>query len=133
MLIAGTASGGNSTSTTGPAMATTRPSFKVGVLSVTVMSDLQDQRVVVLLAVAGAAMAAGEVEYVQSVVGQEVGVGRLAGAERLGATDDLHDLGGDGVRSEEHTSELQSLMRISYAVFCLKNKKTLISENITAL
>src|SRR3546814_7054146 len=26
------------------------------------------------------------------------------------------------VRSEEHTSELQSLMRISYAVFCLKNK-----------
>src|SRR3546814_9127246 len=29
-----------------------------------------------------------------------------------------------GVRSEEHTSELQSLMRISYAVFCLKQKKT---------
>src|SRR3546814_2577963 len=29
-----------------------------------------------------------------------------------------------GVRSEEHTSELQSLMRISYAVFSLKNKKT---------
>src|SRR3546814_4481010 len=29
-------------------------------------------------------------------------------------------------RSEEHTSELQSLMRISYAVFCLKNKKILI-------
>src|SRR3546814_4346379 len=27
-------------------------------------------------------------------------------------------------RSEEHTSELQSLMRISYAVFCLKNKNT---------
>src|SRR3546814_6523044 len=27
-------------------------------------------------------------------------------------------------RSEEHTSELQSLMRITYAVFCLKNKKT---------
>src|SRR3546814_10182923 len=31
-------------------------------------------------------------------------------------------IGGDG-RSEEHTSELQSLMRISYAVFCLKKKK----------
>src|SRR3546814_4735303 len=31
---------------------------------------------------------------------------------------------GDG-RSEEHTSELQSLMRISYAVFCLKKKKKL--------
>src|SRR3546814_5738748 len=29
-----------------------------------------------------------------------------------------------GQRSEEHTSELQSLMRISYAVFCLKKKKT---------
>src|SRR3546814_14549643 len=28
------------------------------------------------------------------------------------------------VRSEEHTSELQSLMRISYAVFCVKKKKT---------
>src|SRR3546814_6711440 len=28
------------------------------------------------------------------------------------------------VRSEEHTSELQSLMRISYAVFCLKTQKT---------
>src|SRR3546814_3954736 len=31
--------------------------------------------------------------------------------------------GGLGARSEEHTSELQSLMRISYAVFCLKKKK----------
>src|SRR3546814_4593376 len=32
--------------------------------------------------------------------------------------------GGSAIRSEEHTSELQSLMRISYAVFCLKKKKT---------
>src|SRR3546814_9650514 len=31
---------------------------------------------------------------------------------------------GDDVRSEEHTSELQSLMRISYAVFCLKKQNT---------
>src|SRR3546814_3679241 len=31
-----------------------------------------------------------------------------------------------GERSEEHTSELQSLMRISYAVFCLKKKKNKI-------
>src|SRR3546814_2326882 len=30
----------------------------------------------------------------------------------------------NGARSEEHTSELQSLMRISYAVFCLKKKKS---------
>src|SRR3546814_10189331 len=32
------------------------------------------------------------------------------------------------LRSEEHTSELQSLMRISYAVFCLKKKKTIGKE-----
>src|SRR3546814_7390557 len=32
------------------------------------------------------------------------------------------------VRSEEHTSELQSLMRISYAVFCLKKKKKTINK-----
>src|SRR3546814_1075035 len=31
-------------------------------------------------------------------------------------------------RSEEHTSELQSLMRISYAVFCLKKKKTTVNN-----
>src|SRR3546814_7167399 len=37
------------------------------------------------------------------------------------------------LRSEEHTSELQSLMRISYAVFCLKKKKTkhIKYQNIT--
>src|SRR3546814_5257196 len=36
----------------------------------------------------------------------------------------------EGLRSEEHTSELQSLMRISYAVFCLKKKnKTLTHKN----
>src|SRR3546814_9993907 len=39
----------------------------------------------------------------------------------VGACD--HD-GRMQIRSEEHTSELQSLMRISYAVFCLKKKKT---------
>src|SRR3546814_3290870 len=32
------------------------------------------------------------------------------------------------VRSEEHTSELQSLMRISYAVFCLKKKKNKMEQ-----
>src|SRR3546814_2190521 len=32
-------------------------------------------------------------------------------------------------RSEEHTSELQSLMRISYAVFCLKKKKKMTKKN----
>src|SRR3546814_10646992 len=44
-----------------------------------------------------------------------------------------HDAGRDVVtraRSEEHTSELQSLMRISYAVFCLK-KKNITTQHIT--
>src|SRR3546814_783207 len=36
----------------------------------------------------------------------------------------FHPSGPDNPRSEEHTSELQSLMRISYAVFCLKKHKT---------
>src|SRR3546814_3060850 len=40
--------------------------------------------------------------------------------------------GGNGVeRSEEHTSELQSLMRISYAVFCLKKKKQQMNYKCT--
>src|SRR3546814_10343842 len=39
----------------------------------------------------------------------------------------LHAAGSD--RSEEHTSELQSLMRISYAVFCLKKKKIKLHKN----
>src|SRR3546814_2037856 len=38
-------------------------------------------------------------------------------------TDRRVSRGRGGHRSEEHTSELQSLMRISYAVFCLKKKK----------
>src|SRR3546814_10474299 len=44
-------------------------------------------------------------------------IGPAAFAGRIGESD-LEDQ-----RSEEHTSELQSLMRISYAVFCLKKKK----------
>src|SRR3546814_4219205 len=38
--------------------------------------------------------------------------------------------GPEASRSEEHTSELQSLMRISYAVFCLKKKKTKTQSTI---
>src|SRR3546814_10542497 len=57
---------------------------------------------------------------------------KTAVAEELATVERLH--GGEAaagferavrVRSEEHTSELQSLMRISYAVFCLKKKKKL--------
>src|SRR3546814_2450665 len=51
-----------------------------------------------------------------------------AGQRRVGRRVDLKggkgDPEGEDQRSEEHTSELQSLMRISYAVFCLKKKKT---------
>src|SRR3546814_6594218 len=46
------------------------------------------------------------------------GAARLIAARHL----ELRDHVG-AIRSEEHTSELQSLMRISYAVFCLKTKK----------
>src|SRR3546814_3740954 len=38
--------------------------------------------------------------------------------------DEAHRSTGGDLRSEEHTSELQSLMRISYAVFCLKKNKS---------
>src|SRR3546814_7970504 len=62
--------------------------------------------------------------------GADVGEG-AEGAERIGRHaaegrlqgDDAGEGGGNAHRSEEHTSELQSLMRISYAVFCLKKKK----------
>src|SRR3546814_5329595 len=54
--------------------------------------------------------------------------GKLAGKHQLGmlCVAATNTAGYDALainRSEEHTSELQSLMRISYAVFCLKKKK----------
>src|SRR3546814_6505389 len=45
-------------------------------------------------------------------------------SERSSDHRDGDDLLTAGLRSEEHTSELQSLMRLSYAAFCLKKKKT---------
>src|SRR3546814_2808013 len=72
-----------------------------------------------LVAVAGRGARAGRAG---AAVGLRPALPRHGGG-RAGA-------GGPGVRasgghrSEEHTSELQSLMRISYAVFCLKKKKT---------
>src|SRR3546814_1714052 len=75
------------------------------------------------------------------VAGDQDGVAAvgIGGIDRVGQHPDgvLSAVGGGGVdgvvlaiagiaaeyRSEEHTSELQSLMRISYAVFCLKKKK----------
>src|SRR3546814_3280621 len=49
--------------------------------------------------------------------------GELVGAGLLEGADGGHDKSPLLSRSEEHTSELQSLMRISYAVFCLKKKR----------
>src|SRR3546814_9286644 len=53
-----------------------------------------------------------------------------AGTDARRSDDAQPDRGaGRDLRSEEHTSELQSLMRISYAVFCLKKKKTQKEKN----
>src|SRR3546814_7448461 len=61
------------------------------------------------------------------VAGLELEFGRGAGKALAGRF-----LEAEEVRSEEHTSELQSLMRISYAVFCLKKKKTkIIHQHVT--
>src|SRR3546814_6201660 len=53
--------------------------------------------------------------------------------ERAGAKRMLHMHGEllSALRSEEHTSELQSLMRISYAVFCLNKKKIRRQDTLT--
>src|SRR3546814_10207464 len=73
------------------------------------------------------------------VVGGDVRNGAdVAGLEADTAADQrpARDLGDDGVdvgRSEEHTSELQSLMRISYAVFCLNNTHNIYTSKSTSL
>src|SRR3546814_7779653 len=59
-----------------------------------------------------------------AAIAQRIGIDRLVG----------HLAGGAGnlalgTKSEEHTSELQSLMRISYAVFCLKKKKHILKSH----
>src|SRR3546814_4373910 len=65
----------------------------------------------------------GEVDHLDQRARRAVSVGRIA--VDIGC--EVPDSGAEfqvAARSEEHTSELQSLMRISYAVFCLKKKKT---------
>src|SRR3546814_17807082 len=65
-------------------------------------------------------VAAPGIAFEQRIVDQYILNRRLAaGAQQ---PRDRVEIGGP-IRSEEHTSELQSLMRISYAVFCLKKKK----------
>src|SRR3546814_5104999 len=61
-----------------------------------------------------------EMEQPETVAGINFGMAFL---------DSQRDYPPEDVRSEEHTSELQSLMRTSYAVFCLKKQHTLIQYN----
>src|SRR3546814_1149753 len=65
----------------------------------------------------GDGLAAGRADFLGDLLGRARGTFVLA----LQAAAQV-------VRSEEHTSELQSLMRISYAVFCLKKKKKIKIE-----
>src|SRR3546814_2111057 len=65
-------------------------------------------------------LAAGGIEYL--AVGRQQGIEIAVAGFAVGFLQIIRQL--EARRSEEHTSELQSLMRISYAVFCLKKKNT---------
>src|SRR3546814_59616 len=66
---------------------------------------------------------------------EEIGVRRASDGMAVGLRIGEHvmtitnEIGNHHYRSEEHTSELQSLMRNSYAVFCLKNKLQTLTTN----
>src|SRR3546814_3421666 len=86
-------------------------------------------------------LTSGQFQYLHLVElrdGGEVETIKAFGDREFGGLDPTFDLAaipfdhlpfGKPERSEEHTSELQSLMRISYAVFCLKKKNTHIIIN----
>src|SRR3546814_7594216 len=85
--------------------------------------EVRQLRLVELLEHAGLDLAREEAagrhhDVVAGAARQQLGLEDLVGIE------DVVDDADAGFRSEEHTSELQSLMRISYAVFCLKKKNT---------
>src|SRR3546814_2733973 len=73
-------------------------------------------------AIAAAAVAMPSAEQIAALAS---GAGSVAGDQnsQVDAAAEHNQVVGRVLRSEEHTSELQSLMRISYAVFCLKKKK----------
>src|SRR3546814_7733771 len=75
--------------------------------------------------------AAVEVDLAHVVIGLLHAGQRLGGKGlvQLNDVDILELQAGALQRSEEHTSELQSLMRISYAVFCLKQKQNYMNNN----
>src|SRR3546814_6284134 len=66
----------------------------------------------------------GQAEAVQPKTLGEAGLCQGGTDDRGARGEDRSRSSSAGERSEEHTSELQSLMRISYAVLCLKKKKT---------
>src|SRR3546814_3906401 len=65
----------------------------------------------------------GQGEYLHRGIAARAFERRFQLADFIEAGDARFENGLLSIRSEEHTSELQSLMRISYAVFCLKKKK----------
>src|SRR3546814_4422302 len=82
--------------------------FATAQLAATIVGLLAQQRAGADIELAVAQMAALGLQHRQASPGKRGNRGQLTGR--------------DTERSEEHTSELQSLMRISYAVFCLKKK-----------
>src|SRR3546814_9628731 len=74
------------------------------------------------LAAADPSQAAAHAEQIEAAIPESLGPPPLPEGPKIAIL--VTELGGDA-RSEEHTSEIQSLMRISYAVFCLTNKKNI--------
>src|SRR3546814_7243555 len=83
------------------------------------------------VAVAGAAAGGGGAGAVGAGAGGERGAARDRAVARRGRDRYWRGRGGGRGRSEEHTSELQSLMHISYAVFCLTKKKKKMNKTST--
>src|SRR3546814_10663278 len=77
---------------------------------------------------APAARTAGGIQRIPGMVGAVAAV--VVAAERGIAIADPRRPRQGRERSEEHTSELQSLMRTSYAVFCLKKKKNRLTKSV---
>src|SRR3546814_9648647 len=91
--------------------------------------QLEDANLQLGLLLTAACQQGGDAGLRQAVADGDAQMALVALCRRLGALDCLlhgghHAPAFAEERSEEHTSELQSLMRISYAVFCLKKKKT---------
>src|SRR3546814_3566043 len=86
----------------------------------------------------------GETEEEKDCPGKKIGFGEIGSPLRLdvgeaGRLQQIEDADDEDerrvldLRSEEHTSELQSLMRISYAVFCLKKKRKRINNTTSKI